>query len=237
MKEKITIVALFILMVVLVVVILFPIKKGRNEAESKVQNDENTANIEQANSIDNMENESKEIFEAYYDKAEEKLKTLSLEEKIGQIFLVRYPEKNQVEELQKYKFGGYLLFEKDFKDKSEEETKEEIASLQANSSIPLLIAVDEEGGKIVRVSSNNKLILERFKSPSELYKEGGLDKIRQDTINKSNFLYNLGINLNLAPVVDIATDKTNYIYDRTLGEGAEITSEFAKTVIWASKTR
>jgi len=232
LKEKIIIVALFILMIILVIIIL-PSKKEENKAQSS----ENTMNTDKVNNMDNIENESKEIFEAYYEKAEEKLKALSLEEKIGQIFLVRYPEKNKIEELQKYKFGGYLFFEKDFKNKSQEEIKGEIANLQANSNIPLLIAVDEEGGKIVRVSSNNKLIPEKFKSPSELYKEGGLDRIKQDTINKSNFLYDLGINLNLAPVVDIATDKTNYIYDRTLGEGTEITSEFAKTVISASKLR
>ena len=165
LKEKIIIVALFILMIILVIIIL-PSKKEENKAQSS----ENTMNTDKVNNMDNIENESKEIFEAYYEKAEEKLKTLSLEEKIGQIFLVRYPEKNKIEELQKYKFGGYLFFEKDFKNKSQEEIKGEIANLQANSSIPLLIAVDEEGGKIVRVSSNHKLIPEKFKSPSELYK-------------------------------------------------------------------
>lgn len=236
LKEKIMIIALFILMIILVILILPPKKENKKE-ESEVQNGKNIANVNELNNIDSSENENKEIFESYYEKAEEKLKSLSLEEKIGQIFLVRYPEKNQVEELEKYKFGGYLLFEKDFKNKSEEEIKGEIASLQAHTNIPLLVAVDEEGGRIVRVSSNNKLIPERFKSPSELYKEGGLNRIKEDTINKSNFLYNLGINLNLAPVVDVATDKTNYIYDRTLGEDTETTSEFAKTVISASKVR
>lgn len=176
-----------------------------------------------------------DIFKDYGVKAKEKLQTLSLEEKIGQIFLVRYPETNQAEILQEYKFGGYLFFEKDFKNKTEEEIKRNIANLQTVVNIPLLIAVDEEGGKVVRVSSNTNLRTEKFKSPRELYKEGGFDKIREDTIEKSNFLYNLGINLNLAPVIDVTTNTKDYMYARSLGEGEKLTSEYAKTVIFASK--
>ena len=46
---------------------------------------------------------------------------------------------------------------------------------------------------------------------------------------------NLGINLNLAPVVDISTNSSDYMYKRTLGQNAELTATYAKTVIKASK--
>lgn len=185
--------------------------------------------------VNEEEEKSKEIFAKYMDEAKEKMETLTLDEKIGQLFLVRYPGTIASEELAKYHFGGLLLFEKDFKDKTEEEVKTEIANLQNQVKIKLLIGVDEEGGTVVRVSSNKNLANERFKSPMELYKAGGFDLIKEDTIQKSNLLYNLGINLNLAPVVDISTNSNDYIYQRTLGEGAENTSIYAKTVIEASK--
>ena len=51
----------------------------------------------------------------------------------------------------------------------------------------------------------------------------------------SNKYSGLGLNLNLAPVVDVATDPNAYIYPRTIGEDVNITSEYAKTVIEASK--
>lgn len=57
----------------------------------------------------------------------------------------------------------------------------------------------------------------------------------KDTINKSKFLSNLGINLNLAPVVDICENETDYMYKRSFKQGKELTSTFAKTVIKASK--
>lgn len=175
------------------------------------------------------------IFSSYYIQAYNKLKTLSLNEKIGQLLLVRYPDKNAISALKKYHFGGFVFFEKDFSGLTKKQVQNRMEELQNTSNIPLLTAVDEEGGKVVRVSSNPNLVKERFKSPSELYKLGGFNEIAQDTIEKSRILYHLGLNLNLAPVVDVAASKDDYIYDRTLGENTELTSTYAKTVINASK--
>ena len=175
------------------------------------------------------------IFSTYYVMAYNKLQELTLDEKIGQLILARYPDESLLEDLEKYKLGGYIFFEKDFQNKTKNEVKQMINEVQDNSDIPLLIAVDEEGGKIVRVSSNPNLVSERFKSSKELYSLGGMDKIREDTINKSNVLSDLGINLNLAPVVDVSTNSNDYMYERALGQSTEITSQYAKTVINASK--
>ncbi len=175
------------------------------------------------------------IFKDYYGFAQKKLETMSLDEKIGQLFLTHLPHQNAVEEVQKNHFGGYLLFKNDFTGKSKNEVVNMIRELQAASNIPLLIAVDEEGGSVVRVSSNSDLVDAPFKSPSELFKSGGMDAIKSDTVNKSLALAGLGINLNLAPVVDVSTNPSDYMYSRSLEEDTETTSEFAKTVIEASK--
>ena len=142
------------------------------------------------------------IFKDFYIFAAKKLKTMSLDEKIAQLLLVRYPDTNPVETLNKYQFGGYVFFEKDFRDKTKPEVKEMINNLQNVSKVPILTAVDEEGGTVVRVSSNPNLASSKFESPRDLYLSGGFEKIRQDTINKSLLLSELGLNLNLAPVVD-----------------------------------
>lgn len=176
-----------------------------------------------------------DLFGAYYKLASKKLETLSLDAKIGQLLLVRYDETKAQEIISKYKASGFVFYEKDFKDKTAEEVKSMISNLQNNANIPLLTAVDEEGGKIVRISSNSNLVSTPFKSSSDLYSEGGFSLIKQDTITKSAVLKNLGLNLNLAPVVDVSTDATAYMYERTLKLGTELTAEYAKTVIEASK--
>lgn len=175
------------------------------------------------------------MFSEFYEMAYTKLKKLSLEEKIGQIFLVRVPENNKISDLKKYQFGGYLLFARDFTGKTKDEVIKMVDEFQENANIPLLIATDEEGGKVSRLSSNTNLVSSPFKSSSELYKEGGMDLIKKDTINKSETLEELGINLNLAPVVDVSTDPNSYMYERTIKENTSITSTYAKTVIEASK--
>lgn len=175
------------------------------------------------------------IFSDYYVMAYNKLKTLSLDEKIGQLLLVRYPDTNIDEDLKKYKFSGFVFYEKDFRNKTEQEVQRMLQHLQSISNIPLLTAVDEEGGSVVRVSSNPKLADTPFKSPQELYDLGGFTAIKDDTIEKSKLLSNLGLNLNLAPVVDVSTDPSDYIYPRTLGKDTSLTSTYAKTVIEASK--
>jgi len=175
------------------------------------------------------------IFSNYYILASRKLKDMTLDEKIAQLLLVRYPDKDAVEILKKYQFGGYVFFEKDFKDKMPEEVQGMMAELQDVSKIPILTAVDEEGGSVVRVSSNPKLRSEKFKSSQELYKEGGFDLIKKDTVEKSNLLHRLGINLNLAPVIDVSTNSSDYMYNRSIGQNTEVTSTYAKTVVEASK--
>lgn len=63
------------------------------------------------------------IFSKYYNLAYKKLNTLTLEEKIGQLFLVRYNSKNDIKNLKKYKFGGYIFYKNDFDNKKKQKYK------------------------------------------------------------------------------------------------------------------
>ena len=196
-----------------------------NYEEQKVEKDENGIP---------MTWKDNGIFSKYYVMAFNKLKELTLDEKIGQLLLVRYTSDAE-NILKKYPLSGFVFFEKDFKDKTKKQVQDMTKKLQNVSKIPLLTAVDEEGGKVVRISSNPNLVKEKFKSPKELYDLGGFGEIRKDTQEKSKVLKDLGLNLNLAPVVDVSTNENDYIYPRTLGKGTELTSSYAKTVIESSK--
>ena len=169
------------------------------------------------------------------DPIEEMIEGMTLEEKVCQMFIARCPAENQTEILEKYPLGGYILFGRDFEDKTEEEVKSQIESFQQASKIKMLIAVDEEGGSVVRVSRNENLRDTPFKSPSQIYGEGGLEAVAEDTEEKSRLLLSLGINTNFAPVCDVTTDEQAFMYDRTLGMGAEDTAEYVKTVVQTMK--
>lgn len=179
--------------------------------------------------------EDQGIFSDYYKLAYRKLENMSLDEKIGQLFLVQIPAKDQLAVIKNYHIGGYILSKDSFDNKSKSQVIHMIREFQNASNIPLLMAVDEEGGSVIRVSDNPNLVAHPFKSSQDLYTSGGLDAIKEDTINKSKILSELGINLNLAPVVDVSTNSSDYMYKRTIGENTDITSKYAKTVIESSK--
>lgn len=164
------------------------------------------------------------------------LSTMTLEEKVGQLFFVRCPAANQLELIARYHLGGYLLFTRDFKNEAgdwltEEEFLEKIASYQAESAIPLLIGVDEEGGTVARASRNPNLFPEKRRSPGALYREGGMEAVLQDTLAVNSRLLELGINVNFAPVADVSRCSADFIYDRTLGEDAAATAAYIAAVV------
>ena len=97
--------------------------------------------------------------------------------------------------------------------------------------MPLLIGTDEEGGTVVRASSNPNLFSHRGLSPQALFAEGGMDSIIQDARQKSVTLLGLGVNVNLAPVADVSTDPNDFIYDRSFGQDAQATAEYVSNVV------
>ena len=164
------------------------------------------------------------------------LDSMTLEEKVGQLFFVRCPADNAVEDISTYHLGGYLLFGRDYKDGDAWLTRDQfiqkIQSYQDAASIPLFIGSDEEGGTVTRASRNPNLFSEPFKSPQAIYSAGGMKALAQDAWEKNQALWSLGIDVNFAPVCDVSTDPNDFIYSRTLGQDAETTADYiTRTVL------
>ncbi|MBU5453991.1 glycoside hydrolase family 3 protein [Caproiciproducens sp. MSJ-32] len=169
------------------------------------------------------------------EKAEKLLKTMTLEEKVGQMFLVRCNPDTAIEDIQKYHIGGFILFDANIANHTKESLASTIENYQATSDIALLVAVDEEGGTVNRLSWYPEFRAVPFPSPQDLYNEGGFPLIISDTEEKAKLLKNLGINLNLAPVADLSTNPYDFIYDRTFGKDAFETSKYVETVVKVMK--
>lgn len=156
--------------------------------------------------------------------------TLTTQEQVGQLFLARCPDVSAAQDVGTYHLGGYLLFGRDFEGKTPEQVQSDIASYQENAAIPLLIAVDEEGGSVCRVSSNPQFRQTRFPSPRDLYDQGGLELIKETETEKCQLLGSVGINVNASPVCDITTDENAFMYSRSLGQDPETTGKFVAAV-------
>ncbi len=185
------------------------------QAEKKVQIEKTETTIETS------EGEENKVIE-------DRLATMTLEEKVGQLFWARVPSNHQIEDLQSYHLSGYILFGRDFEGRSLEDIKTLTKDYQAAAKIPLLIGSDEEGGTVTRISS----ILETpFQSPRALYQQGGMEAVLSDTKQKAELLKSVGINAGLFPVADLAKNQSAFIYDRTIGQDAQTTASYVRQVV------
>lgn len=124
------------------------------------------------------------------------------------------------------KIGGVILFGKNIQ--SQETTKRLIKDIKAlNPS--LLICIDEEGGLVSRVQHF-------FPNLSQSY--CGLisnSEVKNYYQKRSEILRSLGIDINFAPVVDIALDEKSVMYKRAFGSSVEKIIELAKICIEEQK--
>ncbi len=161
-------------------------------------------------------------------RVEEILKSMTLSEKIAQMLLVSIPKQKPQATQEKWQFGGYILFADSFEKSTPTKIRKKIKGIQKVSKANMFIAVDEEGGTVVRVSKFKQFRKTPYKSPREVYKAGDWQGIQDDARWKSNFLKNLEINTNLAPVADVAYSKKDYIYSRAFSTSASSTSKFIR---------
>ncbi len=149
---------------------------------------------------------------------------MTTEEKVGQLFLVAVPNGDNLSAIKKYQFGGLVLFGDDVTGKNPESLRAALSDMQSAAGVRMLIAVDEEGGSVCRISSSKAFRASRFPAPRKLLASGGLPLLLQTEEEKSQLLKSLGINVNLAPVCDITTNPSAFMYARSLGQAPEATA-------------
>lgn len=84
------------------------------------------------------ETEESEPVDLVEQRAEELLAGMTLEEKVGQMFIARCPETDAASKVTQYHLGGYILFARDFTGKTKEEVTASIQSYQNAAKVPLL---------------------------------------------------------------------------------------------------
>ena len=172
-------------------------------------------------------------------RAEEILKGMSLEEKVDQMFLIT-PEKltgvsvvvqagdSTKAALEEHPVGGLVYFSQNLE--SAEQTSSMIQSVQEYSRIPLLIAVDEEGGNVARVAGS--LGTTRFE-PMYRYREQGGETAQQNARTIRQDISRFGFNTDFAPVADVWSNHNNTVigeraYSDDFAQAASLVPEAVK---------
>ncbi len=165
------------------------------------------------------------------DPVQEILDGMTVEEKVGQLFLARCNGPTAIADIEKYHLGGFVLFAQDTRNETPDSLRAKLQSYQSAAKIPMLIAVDEEGGTVTRISCYTAFRSAKFPSPRDAYAKGGMSGALKTEAEKSQLLSSLGINVNLGPVCDVTRDPNAFMYKRSLGQDPETTGQFiAETV-------
>jgi len=149
-----------------------------------------------------------------------KLTDEQLKNEIGQMVMIGFrgvevSNNFQISKIiQDVKIGGIVLFDYDIPTGSfprnivnPEQTKKLISDIQSYSSIPLLVAVDAEGGSVNRLKE--KYGFTSIVSAEQMGKDKTLKTTDQQSLKLASELKSLGFNMNLAPVIDLNTNPNN----------------------------
>ena len=166
---------------------------------------------------------------------------MTLTEKIGQMFIIDIKTTKVDADLRSFlergKFGNIILFRKNLVDA--DQTKVLIKQINdiavTNYGIPMFVAVDQEGGTVDRLSriSNNPLFRHSARRLGKLYEynpKRARRIIRTIAKEVSEEMHDLGFNINLAPVLDLAKDQDAYIFDRSFSGSPKTVSAVTQLV-------
>lgn len=166
------------------------------------------------------------------DKIQDKLDSMTLEEKAGQLLIVGFKgtflndrTKSYINDL---KVGGLILFDRNIESKGQIiGLVEEIKGSNAEEDIPLFLCIDEEGGSISRLPKEYR----RLPDPFQIGETNDVDIAFQFGQLLRNRVKGLGLNLNFAPVLDIHSNPDNpVIGKRAYGTNPERVSDIGLEV-------
>lgn len=182
---------------------------------------------------------------------ENELKTMTLQEKVGAMFIVR-PEAldtdiyydspsvlksydlHEVNDRMKetarvYPMGGIILFGHNIKDEKQLETF--VTDLKALPGNPL-ICIDEEGGRVTRIAANPAFSVPKVSSMTSLAASGRTKAVSEAAASIGTYLAKYGFDIDLAPVADVNTNPRNVVIgDRAFSDNPAEAAEMVKSYI------
>lgn len=241
MKGKPRYPAIFQYTIILCIILCLSVLGGCSRSENKVQETNVPVTKTKTPKKGEVVTDSTEIIAM----AGSIVEKMTLEEKIGQMFIVNLEQldksegnyyefrqftKNMADTLEKYPVGGIILFARNIE--SIDQTKTLIADAQKNTKVPLFVSVDEEGGSVARIGNNSNMHTTSFPPMEEIGSMNDEDYVYNMGVTIGKEIKELGFNLDFAPVADVKTNEYNTeIGDRAFGSDAKLVSNMVRQVV------
>lgn len=153
------------------------------------------------------------------DSIDEQIAAMTVEEKIGQLFIVGHWREDDYYHMSNliraYHLGGVILMGIDSQYYDEVPTWVEV--WQKQSKLPLMIATDQEGGAVSRFRSENYTLTPQPEITDSTEALAIAQKRAQE-------LRQVSVNTNLAPVLERSVDPFAFLFERTFRDPDKITA-------------
>lgn len=155
------------------------------------------------------------------------MQKMTLDQKLGQMMIVQFVGPSYSLDvstmISQYNVGAILLSAANENIVAKEQLKGLIQQMQSNSSVPLIISTDQEGGTVDRLKSLDG----PRPSATSIGATNDPSKAREAGIQDAKDLSYYGVNLNLAPVVDVTNIYNPQLDQRTYGNNTGIVTKMA----------
>lgn len=234
---------------ILILLLLLTMSGCRSHSSNEKKDDPD--NVEIGTTEEKLENSGSTEEGTDEDPVEKWIQTMSIKEKVGQLFLIRpesldssktaeqvhassrYGVTEMTEGMRKmlaeYPVGGVVLFGKNIEDSVQ--LTDFISSWQKESKIPMFVSVDEEGGQIARLANHKAFALPKYESAAAVASSGNsVEALTMgDTIG--GYLKKYGFNMDFAPVADVNTNPDNPIIGtRAFSSDAAVVAKMASAM-------
>ena len=170
------------------------------------------------------------IVEKKEDKILDKVMSMSLDEKVGQLFIAGIDSNTSLNEddislIEKFKIGGLIFFRRNISSANQTVNLiNEIKTLNSEyGNIPLFLSLDQEGGTVTRLPEE----ILKFNSARKIGDKNDEDYAYEHSSLMGEIIKSLGFNMDFAPVLDISTNPNNtVISSRAFSSDKEMVSKF-----------
>ncbi|WP_346935188.1 glycoside hydrolase family 3 N-terminal domain-containing protein [Clostridium sp.] len=198
--------------------------KRNNEIDIEGKSD---GDLEKNNSVEELGEEEPEV-----DLIQNEIDSMSLEEKVGQMFIVGFDgyevDDNIINLIKNKKIGGIILFSKNIN--TVNQTKkliENLNELNSENKFKLFMSLDEEGGIVSRIPKE----MGQFESAWDVGATGDLNYAFEHGKAIGETIKSLGFNLDFAPVLDVNSNPNNPVIGiRAFSDDPEIVKKMGTEV-------
>lgn len=198
--------------------------KRNNEIDIEGKSD---GDLEKNNSVEELGEEEPEV-----DLIQNEIDSMSLEEKVGQMFIVGFDgyevDENIINLIKNKKIGGIILFSKNIN--TVNQTKkliENLNELNSENKFKLFMSLDEEGGIVSRIPKE----MGQFESAWDVGATGDLNYAFEHGKAIGETIKSLGFNLDFAPVLDVNSNPNNPVIGiRAFSDDPEIVKKMGTEV-------